>query len=130
MMERTDLRAKAVNLIGAIWSTVDHESWAKQRLEIWRIFQENIEASASTTPDLARFINSLSSAMRSTPASREASAVAIAECVAAEWAGRLLDLMRDESATVVAMLRVRQQEAKEAREVYESRVNSDRVEAC
>lgn len=115
-MERAELRTKAVALIGAIWTTVDHESWAKQRMEIWRIYQENIEASASTTPDLGRFVNSLCSAMMATPANGSDSAEIVVECVAADWAPQMLALLREEPATVVAMLRVRQQERRDARD--------------
>lgn len=112
-MERNELRRIAVEVTGAIWSTIDHESWSRQRLEIWRIFQENVEAAARTTPDLGRFVNSLSSTMRASPGSIEGPAQAIARAVIDETAPAVLRLIREEPATVVALLRVRQQEKRE-----------------
>lgn len=120
-MDRSELRTRAVALIGAIWTTVDHDAWVKQRMEIWRIFQENIETAAMTTPDLGRFVNSLCSTMQSTPANAAGSANVVDECVSSEWAPQLLELLREEPATIVAMLRVRQQDRKEAREAQEVR---------
>lgn len=105
----------AANLLLIVWESIPTAHKSQYRREIWSQFQSNVTAVAQRVTTISRFISQLCSTFPNTVLSEENSrmlmpylALNIAE------QERLLDLIRTDTASVIAVLRAQNAERRAA----------------
>lgn len=109
----SELHDEAAGLLWIIWRGIPADYKSRYRRSIWQQFEDNIR-SAAYTNNLGKFVNSLCLKL-SSQLGRNAEDRDRAEVVLRSGQDReLLKLMREETTLLVLMVRIRQQEVREA----------------
>lgn len=105
------MEEKATDLLEIIWRGIGREYKSRYRQTIWQQFENTVRASAYTN-NLGKFVNSLCLKLDAQIQSKDTSK---AEEILNSGSDRaLLKLYRDETTLLVLMVRVRNQERREA----------------
>ena len=111
----TPLHKKAADLLEIIWRGIPRDYKSRYRMNIWQQFEDQIR-SAAYTSNLGKFINSLCSKMNASIGRNADERKRFNEILRQiQDTKLLLKLMREETALLVLMVRIRQQEKREAR---------------
>jgi hypothetical protein len=115
-MEYQEIRNQAARLLTAIWRGIPADYKSRYRMTIWTQFENQVR-SAAYTNNLAKFINQLCLKLSAncgiTPEER-----AEVENISNSGKDReILKLLRDETVLIVLMVRVDNQERREAWEI-------------
>lgn len=114
------MEEKAADLLEIIWKGISSEYKSRYRQTIWRQFEDTVRASAYTN-NLGKFINSLCLKMDAQIQNKDTSKAE--EILNSGNDKALLKLYRDETTLIVLMVRVRNQERREAWETKQKESN-------
>lgn len=112
-MEMDPIYQTALRLVGPLWRGLDPDYKGKYRRTIWGQFENQIRSAAYTTT-LSLWYSRICSRLPIDV--READAASVQAIVMGQQDRALLRLLRDEAPTVVTLLRVEVEAAREARE--------------
>lgn len=111
------MQEKAADLLEIIWKGIGREYKSRYRQTIWRQFEDTVRASAHTN-NLGKFINSLCLKLDAQIQARDTACAE--EILNSNNDKALLKLYRDETTLIVLMVRVRNQERREAWEAAQA----------
>lgn len=105
MRYKDDLEQAIVEMLYALWHSIDYDLKAKYARKIWQMFESNVTAGARMNGrNVARFVSFVARKMQATPAASGFSAQAIAEV--GQYDGReVMRRLRTESSWLIALTR-------------------------
>ena len=111
----TEEHQRAVDLLMAIWRGIPADYKSRYRMTIWRQFEDQVR-SAAYTSNLGKFVSSLCSKLGATVGRNEEGRRQAFSVLETAEAGPLLKLMREETTLLVLMVRVANQDRRDAYE--------------
>lgn len=108
-----DIKAAAVDLLTGIWRMIPAEYKSRYRMSIWQQFEDRVR-SAAYTNSLGKFVNSLCSSLQAAPGANAEERVKLEAILNSGHDRELLKLLREQTTLIVLMVRVANQERRDA----------------
>lgn len=119
-MSHEGLYVDAVDLLRVIWRAVDADFKSRYARETWRIYEDRVRSAANQNASLARFANQLVQRMVASLGRNEEDRATSLRVLQSGNDRALLKLFRDETAYLIALVRVRIQGERDAYHVEET----------